>query len=250
MLAGADFAVVMQELDHWSSAGQPARLWLRDDDAHQPTPALDRLLGCLAIHRTPCLLAVIPQLAGGALASRLASEPLVHVAVHGARHINHAPPGRKSEETPDERGFAVNMADLKEARARLCELFGPSAGDWYVPPWNRIGSATAAGLPGLGFRAVSTFRTRHLGVPGLRELNTHVDLMDWKGGRTGKSAGDVATELASELARARAESFRPVGILAHHLVHDETAWSTLGAMLDCVHAHPAARWQTADALVA
>ncbi len=234
---------LIEELDRWRAAGRIARLWLRDDDACQPGPSLDRLLESLRRYQAPCLLAVIPMSANQALADRLAVETGIRVAVHGASHVNHAPPGRKSEETPLERGVEAIAAELGAARERLTGLFGEAAGSWYVPPWNRISVEVAALLPELGFHVLSTF-ARPLPDLGasLVQVNTHVDLMDWKGGRVGRLATAVMADLTSELAQARLGGWRPVGVLTHHLVHDAHAWEALDALLALVANHPAAHW--------
>jgi hypothetical protein len=239
------------ELDRWGAAGRTARLWLRDDDAVRPTPALEALIDRVRAHDAPCLVAVIPALASTALAGRLSQEPLLRVAMHGIVHANHAPEGRKTEETPAELGPARIRDGLAAARARLTAMFGPCAGDWYVPPWNRIGCEAAALLPSLGFRSLSAYGPTPLALStALRQLNTHVDLMDWRGGRIGRPTEAVAADLAAALALARADGWRPVGVLAHHLVHDAAAWRTLDALLDAVSRHPAAEWRDAEALVA
>jgi hypothetical protein len=242
---------LVHELDCWHAAGREAQFWLRDDDAHEPTSALEELLQRLRSHSAPCLLAVIPMRAGPLLAERLQDEPLVRVAMHGSWHINHAPAGRKSAETPIDRGIDPILIELAESRARFTTHFGEKAGDWYVPPWNRIDKVVAARLPELGFSAISTFADDlfHLDH-ALAQVNTHIDLMDWKGGRVGRSRAAVAHDIAARLGRARAQGWGAVGILAHHLVHDAAAWSAMDMILDLVSRHPAATWNTPDALLA
>jgi peptidoglycan/xylan/chitin deacetylase (PgdA/CDA1 family) len=245
------FHTVVEELDRWQDAGQRARFWLRDDDAQEPTPALDALLTRMRSHATPCLLAVIPMRSDAALANRLQKDPLIRVAMHGAWHANHAPAGQKSAETSAERTMPVILAELAAAREHLTAHFGAIAGDWYVPPWNRIDKSVAERLPDIGFQAISTFADNlfHLG-PALRQVNTHVDLMDWKGGCIGRPAEAVAADLAARLAKARQQDWAAVGVLAHHLVHDQQAWAVLDGVLDTVSRHPAARWMAPDDLLA
>jgi hypothetical protein len=250
MHASTHWPMLVSELDHWHDAGRRARFWLRDDDAHEPTPALDELLQRLRSHCAPCLLAVIPMHAGEPLAARLRDEPLVRIAMHGAWHTNHAPQGRKSEETPVERGIEPILAELATARTRLITHFGKMAGDWYVPPWNRIDKAVAARLPDIGFSVISTFSDDLFQIdPALAQVNTHVDLMDWKGGRIGRTDATVAMDIAAQLSRARERGWSPVGILTHHLVHDATAWSVMDMILDVVSRHPAAAWTAPDDLL-
>ena len=73
-----------------------ADFWLRDDDAVEPTVALDRLLGLTGEFAVPVTLAVIPAFTGEALARRLEAAPHAAVAVHGWSHKNHAPAGQKN----------------------------------------------------------------------------------------------------------------------------------------------------------
>jgi hypothetical protein len=250
MHASYYWPTLVDELDRWHDAGHQAQFWLRDDDAHEPTAALDELLHRLRSHGAPCLLAVIPMHAGEPLATGLRDEPLVRIAMHGAWHINHAPAGRKSAETPVERGIEPILAELAAARTRLIAHFGETAGDWYVPPWNRMDKAVAARLPDIGFSAISTFADDlfHRG-PALAQVNTHIDLMDWKGGRAGRTGSAVALDITKRLAHAREQGWGPVGILAHHLVHDAVAWSVMDMILNLVSDHPAAVWSAPDDLL-
>ena len=84
------------ELDRWSEAGRQIRLWLRDDDAVAPTPALDRLWLLGERFALPVLLAVIPMQAEPALAEALHDRPSLLACQHGCRHVNHAPAGQKN----------------------------------------------------------------------------------------------------------------------------------------------------------
>jgi hypothetical protein len=117
-----------------------------------------------------------------------------------------------------------------------------------VPPWNRIDTALLPSLAGIGFTAVSAFgRARAAPV---RMLNTHVDLIDWHGGRGGKDHGLLVRELVAELQqRLDGNSREPVGVLAHHLVHDEAAWSFLEGLFDFTAGNPACPWASARELM-
>jgi hypothetical protein len=100
-----------------------------------------------------------------------------------------------------------------------------------VPPWNRIAPVLVPTLPEIGFTGLSTFgaRRRTYPVRGLLEVNTHVDLIDWKAG--GGFVGEAAAlgALVSALAAAR-QSGEPVGVLSHHLAMDGGAWDFLRSM--------------------
>jgi peptidoglycan/xylan/chitin deacetylase (PgdA/CDA1 family) len=244
------FPLTARELNHWREQGRQAQLWLRDDDAHAPVPALDRLLGAMRRQQVPCLLAVVPLWTGEPLAIRLREEPLVKIAVHGLDHKNNAPKGARAEEMALELGMERIRHDLAQARHRLIALFGEAAGRWYVPPWNRISDGVANELGGLGFSCLSTFADRAFDRrDGLGVLNTHVDLIDWKAGRVGHATPVVDLKLAEALAKARRQGFRAVGILTHHLAHDEQVWSVLEKLLELGAEHPAAGWHDADDLL-
>ena len=238
------------ELDQWQTTGSLARLWLRDDDAVEPTPALDRLAEFSACYSAPVLLAIIPKGTGEALADRLSDAPLLLPAQHGFSHRNHAPGGEKPQELGLHRGLDAVLDDLARGREKLVRLFGQNLRPVLVPPWNRIDPALIPHLPELGFQALSTF-----GEPGWngevepRRLDAHVDIIDWKHTRSGHEPEKLVDKLVVALALARARSHAPVGILTHHLVHGERAWAFLEALGIVLDAHPAARWISMDELM-
>ena len=215
-------------------AGREVALWWRDDDAAEPSPALARLLGLRP--GCPLGLAVIPAGARPSLAGELTDE--VDVLVHGFAHANHADPGARKSEYPEGR---IVPDELREGRERLEALFGGRALPVFVPPWNRMGEDAAAALPAAGYRALSGYRGRPEGP--LPRLDTHVDLVDWRGGRRFAGAGTVLGALAGVLAERRAAGIvAPTGVLSHHLAHDEAAWRFLEALLAWGEDAPGVRW--------
>lgn len=228
------FAEVDAELERWQAAGITPRIWLRDDDATRPTPALDRLLALTNGYQAPVLLAVIPKPAEWALAERLAGERLVTPAVHGYAHRNHAPAdSKKIELTENAFGRTVDtvVAELAAGRRKLREQYDGRLSDVLVPPWNRISPAVAPKIAAAGFSAISVYGWIETPA-GLPHLNTHVDIIDWRNNRIGRELANVSSGLAARLGEARQRGGAPVGLLTHHLVHDRTAWATLEAVLD------------------
>lgn len=228
------------ELARWRDAGRTAELWLRDDDAVEPSVPLERLLKA-GRPGIPTTLAIIPAGATQALADRLAGEAHVTVGVHGWAHTNHAGADEKKQELGSQRPAPVVLAELAKGKAVIDGLFGAQALPLLVPPWNRIDAALLPELGDLGFAGLSAFGRAKAGP--LRVVNTHVDLMDWHAGRRGKDHATLVGELLKEL-RARREtgSTEPIGILAHHLVHDETAWAFLGRLFDATAGNAGSRW--------
>ncbi len=232
MTASADWAPLEAELQHWAEAGRAARLWLRDDDAVAVTPALQRLAAMTRNAAVPTMLAVIPAGAEPTLADFVARQPLWRVAVHGFAHKNYAPQGEKKAELGAHRPLDQVLADIARGLDWLDGLFAAKLAPMLVPPWNRIDDAVVKALPRLGIEALSVFGPEPGGlVPVPQRLNTHVDIIDWRGNRGGHNHDLLIVRLAQSLAQARAAGGRSVGILSHHLVHDATAWGFLDALI-------------------
>ena len=234
---------LVDEIARRADSGRPLRLWLRDDDAVEPTAALDRLLALTEAHDIATLLAVIPAFTGAALAGRLAEEDRVHVAVHGWAHENHAGPGEKNQELGAHRPAEKVLAELRDGFARLAALHAQRFVPMLVPPWNRIAPAVVAGLPGIGFAALSVFGPQR--PAPLAVLNTHVDIMDWRGTRGGRPAEAVIADLV-RLSRAQEG---PVGLLTHHLVHDAAAWNVMALVFEATAGRPGCAWHRAGDLL-
>lgn len=232
------------EIARRADIGKPLRLWLRDDDAIEPTAALDHLLALTTKHTVPVLLAVIPALTGEALARRLAGEGHASVAVHGWSHQNHAASGEKNQELgihrPSEQVFAELGAGLKILSTLHAGRFVPML----VPPWNRIAPAVVAGLPDLGFAALSVFGPEK--PAPLNVLNTHVDIIDWRGTRGGRPVAAVIADLIG-VSQSHAG---PIGVLTHHLVHDSKAWDLMAMLFEATAEQAGCAWHSAGDLLA
>lgn len=237
------------ELGRWQDAGRIVDFWLRDDDAVEPSAALDRLLALAGHAAVAPTLAVIPARTGRALAERIAGETGLGVAVHGWSHQNHAPAGEKKQELGLHRPADIVLAELADARIIIDSLFPAQALPILVPPWNRLAPALLPDLPGLGFTSLSVFGKAPPGP--LDCLNTHVDLMAWGGERKGgrEHPALVAEIVAALVERREAGSSEPIGLLSHHLVHDETAWSFLQDLFEMTNEAPACRWMAARELI-
>lgn len=227
------------ELERWERRGKSAVFWLRDDDAVEPTGQLDRLLDLAHRHAIPLTLAVIPKATGTALVRRLDRAAQVSVAVHGWSHENHAPAGEKKQELGGHRAVDVVLEELRAGALRLANLHGERFVSMLVPPWNRIDPALLPHLPEIGYTGVSVFGPEH--PSPIRSVNTHVDLIDWKLTRGGRDPAALVNEMVVRL-RHSIDSDGTVGILTHHLVHDEKAWSFLERLLCLTSGHPACRW--------
>ena len=233
------------ELDAWAASGRRASLWWRDDDAIEPTAAFGRLIALSKEFDAPVALAVIPAMADGALARRLETCRNVQVIQHGYAHTNHAPDNAKKMEL-GYRPAGVIVRELQQGRRRLRALFARPL-PLLAPPWNRMDPNVIKQLPALGLRGLSEYgpRPRPHPAPGLRQVNTHVDIVDWRGGRTFLGT-EASLKLLVYHLRARrlggVDSNEATGLLTHHLDHDEDCWSFVEALLAHTRNQAGVRW--------
>lgn len=222
------------EAARWRDAGRTADLWWRDDDAADVDPALDRLLVLQRDTAAPLALAVVPARATAALAQRLAGEPGIDVLQHGYAHLNHAAPPDKKIELGLQRPAMIVLGELGTGWMALERLFAAQALPVMVPPWNRIADILVPTLPEIGYRGLSTFgpRKRAQPVRGFLQVNTHIDLIDWKGGGGFVGEDAALAALVEALGRSRRGDGEPIGLLSHHLAMDGRAWDFLRSVLE------------------
>lgn len=251
----ASWQALAEEARQWADSGRAGVLWWRDDDAVDTSPALERLLAIQHEFAVPLSLAVVPAQATAALARRLGDTPAVDVLQHGYAHVNHAAAGEKKKmELGLHRPAMIVLGELGTGWLALERLFGAQALAVMVPPWNRIAPPLVQTLPEIGFKGLSTYGPRQRPRParGLLEINTHVDLIDWKGERGFVGETAALTALVSALTRARAaspaSSAEPVGILSHHLAMDGKAWDFLRSLWQRATILPGLRINPARAL--
>ena len=219
--------LISDELGKWASVRKRAKIWWRDDDAISQTAELERLTKLATQYQMPILLAVIPVYADHSLAQYVNSTPWLSAAVHGIAHNDHSVPDQKKTELtinhPD-RNIEIILAELKSSVSKIEALFGEPASQILVPPWNRIDEEIASELEALDFKLLSGFADQYFKI-NLAQLNCQLDLMNWKPEKYGKKTDQVFEELLACLQKARTNDYSPIGILSHHLVHDESAWT-------------------------
>jgi hypothetical protein len=241
----SDFAVLLEELDRWETAGMMATLWLRDDDATKPSAQLDTLLDLSSAARVPVVLAVIAMRATPSLAERVAAKPALTVWQHGILHYNNAPLGAKKTELAA--ADPPTLAGLAEGGLRLADLFGDRFQPVLVPPWNRIAPDLIPRLPQTGLCALSIYRPRTaaFAAPDVALCNTHVDLLDWRKKAAFIGVAEACAGIARHLAARRigtADPSEPTGILTHHEMMPDAAWDFLSSLFALTSDHSAARW--------
>lgn len=225
----------IDELSRWQDASRVVEFWWRDDDACRPEPALERLYALAGRLGVPLALAAVPEESEPAAFEGLSAGAAV--LQHGTDHRNRATGAEKKTEFSTEEPVKSAIARLVAGRATLENVVQGRVLPVLVPPWNRIPPQLVEHLEEAGYRGLSTYGVRNItNLPaGLTQINTHVDIIDWKGGRrfcgTGQVLGQVTMLLAARRA-SRTGASQPIGWLTHHAVHDAAAWDFLEQLFE------------------
>lgn len=229
-----DWSPLTAELAIWRAQGRSLPIWWRDDDAIAPTVALERLAKLAEALTLPVHLAVIPKLAQPSLPAFTNAQDGIVPVVHGWQHISHAPEGAKKAEFGHPRGTAAS--DAARALERMQSLFADRLLPIFVPPWNRLDAGLLPTLAQAGYAGISTYlpRKARVAVPGLVQINTHIDPIFWRGGRGLVPASEQIAHIVQLLQDRRhgvTDGQEPLGFLTHHLVHDAEIWEFTQACL-------------------
>lgn len=234
------------ELRRWRAAGRRATLWWRDDDARAPSAALDRLLAVRG--DAPLTLAVIPDGDMAALAARLDKASAVSVVQHGVDHQNRRVGSAAGEFPPEWRRIRV-ATQIRAGWRRMAPL--ATAEQVFVPPWNDVHPELQNVLVDCGYQGWSAWG-QDCCESGPPRIDAHLDLMRWKGGARFRGEAKFLGELRALLTERRlaGQWHAPVGLLTHHLAHDEAAWAFLGRFADWSASRPDLVWRALPDLIA
>ncbi|MBO9709504.1 MAG: polysaccharide deacetylase family protein [Caulobacter sp.] len=230
-------ALLGPELARWKAEGRAPVYWWRDDDARAPSPALDRLLELSRRFEAPVTLAAVPDIDLGPLARACEASGGVELAIHGFRHRNRAPEGRPSGEVNDQDHLTDIVAELATAiRAFRRAGVEPRL---FVPPWNNAHPTLVKALALHGLELSCYGGMREEDSPA--RLDAHLDVMRWKPVPRFRGALKFLLRARRQLVERRLKHLwdEPVGLLTHHLDHDEPTWRFLEAFLQA--ARPTAR---------
>ncbi|MEK6244300.1 MAG: hypothetical protein AABM33_07330 [Pseudomonadota bacterium] len=247
----AAWQAFFDEIARWRDAGRTAEFWWRDDDAARPDRALSRLIALAQRTSTPLALAAIPMQSEKEIFENIGS--FVSILQHGTDHANRAGPHEKKTEFAASEPPAEAIARLAAARRQLEAQAGMRFLPVLAPPWNRLPKHLAPHLAAAGFRGLSQYgvRSRAEAAPGLRQVNTHVDIIAWHSGR-GFAGEDAALAAAARhLAAKRTAAADPdeaTGWLTHHAVHDEAAWAFLERLFESTRNLSAVAWRRPEEL--
>ena len=218
------------ELRLWARTGHRPRFWWRDDDARRPSAALTRLLDLSKRYGAPLTLAAVPDADLAAIAALVGRHETLEIAIHGFCHENRAEPGEPS-------GEIIDTDTLEDVSARLILIkldfkqvgLAPAA---FVPPWNNLHPTLEKALALSDLELSCHGQMRQMGQRPVR-IDTHLDLMRWK--PTARFRGTLRLALRARrllATRRRLGAWdEPLGILTHHLDHDEATWQFLEFLL-------------------
>lgn len=220
-----------RELARWHAGGHRPLLWWRDDDARDLSPAFEQLLE--VANGLPLSVAVIPHGVNPTLADRLLHASNVTIGQHGVDHVNRRQPAAGPAADYTQAVASGPLARQILAGRHTLEQAGLDP-VFYAPPWNRVEPVLLEALPIAGYFALSGWNGEGAVKPGLQRLDTHLDVMRWKGGARFRGADSIRDDLRRQLAtRRRAGAFAaPIGLLTHHLDHDDACWDFLGGFLE------------------
>lgn len=212
-------------------AGQEIKVFFRADDIAVPSKNFSTMMNLFVSYQIPLCLAVVPtwmtKKRWEAMTEfREKGQDLFCWHMHGYRHMNYEPAGKKQEFGPARTARAL-LDDLARGQKRLQIIMGKDLSPVFTPPWNRCSMDTLMALKETGFSAVSRSLGSLPAAPeGLFDIPVHVDLHTRK-------------EISSEEARDKLlEEFRtglasPVcGIMLHHMCMNDQAFLLLEYLLE------------------
>jgi hypothetical protein len=188
-------------------------------------------------------IAVIPQHADAALVAAL-QRTSTCVWQHGWGHHFHS-----AGEFGEGRPLFELVQDAVQGQRALDRLFKPEG--WqkiFVPPNHLLCGAFKESLREIGYVGLSGGISNLPPREGLAEQNAEVDLFDWAHKEL-FSERETSELLLKQLQKRRVgecNGIAPIGLLTHHLVFDNDAWSMIRRLLAMLRSHAAVEFVDAD----
>ncbi len=235
------FELLEEELSKWGESGREVEFWWRDDDVNKPSLALERLVSISNTHKAALSLAAIPKGIDSNLVDVFQNNRLVNILQHGYSHNNCAPPTSRKMELGLHRPISEITTQLASGFSILQDIFGAQFLPVMVPPWNRIDSQVVNELQNIGLNGISTLGPRNKSnfSDKLKEINVHIDILNWKIGPCFKGNTACIEQIVNHLSdkrMGRVDINEPTGIMTHHSVHDEGCWDFLDTLFKFLNA--------------
>jgi hypothetical protein len=227
--------------------GRMLEFWWRDDDladGDDRLPAFSEISRQLGI--AP-LVAVVPgrRTAGAVVAADMPAS--WSYAQHGWEHRNHSPAGQGRNEFGELRPPADVKADLVRGREVMMDQFADQYLDVFVPPWHSFADTHETLINSVGYRGFSggDLRVRANLASDVVQAASHVDLLEWSGGRAVLCPPDMLKRRLDRPLQHRAMSKSRnvrVGILSHHRVMSDAIWDYFSRFVEKSRAYDIVRW--------
>ena len=226
---------LVEELSLWRSLDLTPEFWWRDDDATHHCSELDPLIELAHNLAIPCILAVIPASFSETLSGKIAHDNFITPVQHGYSHQNHATEHEKKQELGNHRPLSDVEAEILQGFSDLKKSF-PRFFPVMVPPWNRMHESVAEQLEDMGFRGVSTFAAQRFDRAP-KQINVHIDIIDWRGSRRQKPLDVIVAELVANLRQKRENpnsDLCATGIMTHHKDQSREDWTVLHLLFQTI----------------
>lgn len=211
-------------------------VFFRADDCAVPGGQFIKLTELFSRHNTPLAMALVPCWLPMHFAELKAAVDL-HADIwcwhmHGFRHVNNEPQGRKKMEFGPTQPAELKRKRLMRGRDILQDHLGSAFHTIFTPPWNNCDSETLDILADLEFQAVS----RAVGVvppapQELPDLPVNVDLHTRRESDPESGWNNLTTELQAAFASGTC------GIMLHHQLMNRHAFSFLDLLLPYLANH-------------
>ena len=236
------------EIKLWQT---PIEFWWRDDDAVADSPALQTMLAIARESAIPVHLAVIPK----ALESSLdiiktpENKAISYVLQHGVEHKSYALAGQRKVELGGSQVLLPLISKLSAGQDLLAAKFADQYLSILVPPWNRIDEDVASALPQVPYKKLSVLSSAKL-IETDFHLNVHIDIINWQQ-RQFAGEGVILDKLIELLTRRRLNidlRTKPIGLMTHHLDHDNQCWQFINSFFKFCQRHPQIDWISGETL--
>ena len=242
-------AELKAKLEQHQAEEKALHLFFRDDDVDEDEESLRHLLHLFLRHEVPVNLGVIPGRLTNSAIGLLAPNHhtfshLIELNQHGWQHINHEWTGKKCE-FGTSRTFSEQLKDIAKGKAKMTESFGHHWFPVFIPPWNRCTAETYRALDQLGFLVLSQKRGA-FPVSGyqFREISITLDLYRWQGGVALRPLEEILRDLIWQI-----EHLTPVGIMLHHKIMADEAFSFLALLLETLSQYSVIRYHTFQSIL-
>ncbi|THB77339.1 MAG: hypothetical protein D3926_15735 [Desulfobacteraceae bacterium] len=228
--------------------GNVPRIFFRADDIGVPSRAFFRMMDLFVQFQVPLCLAVVPSWLTRPRWETMKpywerQSDLFCWHMHGWRHQNHEPMGKKHEFGPSQRNAHID-SDLERGMDRLKGIMGKRFSPVFTPPWNRCSAHTLNRLKALGFKAVSRDKgAKPPPIEDLYEFPVNVDLHT----RREQTAEQGWDKLFLEIQGALRSG--TCGFMLHHMRMNDPAFDFLSELLSQVREQPGVKRVNFDHLV-